>query len=339
MKDRAVVLGSVLIGILLLSAISEEKEYPIQFPASWPAPIYDFSKNPLTEEGISLGRSLFYDPILSADSIISCANCHLSYTAFTHVDHALSHGIHDSIGTRNSMTLTNLAWSRSFMWDGAVNHLDMQAIAPITQRAEMGEDIDHVVKKLNRSEAYRSRFKEVFGNPEVRGEHLLKALSQFQLTLISSNSKYDQMKRGGVDFTVQEQKGYALFQTHCNSCHEEPLFTRRDFANNGLSLDDNLQDFGRMKVTGRKEDSLLFKIPNLRNVEFSFPYMHDGRFKTLNQVLAHYTNGIQHGPTLSAELQNRLELTSDQRIDIIAFLLCLTDRDFLFNPDHAFPRR
>jgi cytochrome c peroxidase len=140
----------------------------LNVPANWPKPEYDFTRNPLSEEGIALGRQLFYDPILSADSTISCANCHLSYTAFTHVDHALSHGIHDSTGTRNSMTLVNLAWSTSFMWDGAVNHLDMQALAPISHPAEMGESAAGVVAKLQRSASYRERFLAAFGKTGER---------------------------------------------------------------------------------------------------------------------------------------------------------------------------
>ncbi|HQV37891.1 MAG: c-type cytochrome [Flavobacteriales bacterium] len=312
----------------------------LQVPEGWPKPTYDFTRNPLSEEGIALGRQLFYDPILSADSTKSCANCHLSYTAFTHVDHALSHGIHDSIGTRNSMTLVNLAWSKSFMWDGAVNHLDMQALAPISNRAELGESMAGVVKKLERSPEYRERFQAVFGK-KVSGETVLKAMAQFELTLISSGSKYDQMMRHeeGAVFNVQEQHGYALFQAHCNSCHREPLFTSGAFANNGLPIDTLLKDTGRMHITGDPQDSLKFKVPSLRNVEFSGPYMHDGRFKKLAQVVAHYSDGIQHGPTLAPVLEQKIDLGSEDKVDLVAFLLTLTDEPFLFAPEHAFPRK
>lgn len=311
----------------------------LNVPANWPKPEYDFTRNPLSEEGIALGRQLFYDPILSADSTISCANCHLSYTAFTHVDHALSHGIHDSTGTRNSMTLVNLAWSTSFMWDGAVNHLDMQALAPISHPAEMGESAAGVVAKLQRSASYRERFLAAFGKP-VSGETLLKALAQFELTLISDSSKYDRVMRhkDGEAFTDQEQNGYALFQAHCNSCHREPLFTTGAFANNGLPIDTFLVDKGRMRVTSDPSDSLKFKIPSLRNVEFSGPYMHDGRFKKLAHVVAHYSNGIRHGPTLAPELEAKIDLSPEDKVDLVAFLLTLTDKKFLFNPDLAFPR-
>jgi cytochrome c peroxidase len=310
----------------------------LELPQGWPAPTYDLTASPLTKEGIALGRRLFYDPILSHDSTISCSNCHLSFTAFTHVDHALSHGIRDSIGARNSPALMNLAWGRSFMWDGAVNHLDMQALAPITHAAEMGESLPNVLIKLQRSSSYPKSFGTVFGDTIITGEDLLKALAQFQLTLISSNSKYDKVKRGEAGFSDQESKGYVLFRANCSTCHKEPLFTSGEFANNGLPVDVKLADNGRMKVTGIASDSLKFKVPTLRNIEFSYPYMHDGRFKTLRQVLDHYDTGIRSSATLASELTNGIQLTSDQKSDVIAFLLTLTDQEFLFNPENSYPK-
>ena len=312
----------------------------IQYPDSWPEPAYDFDKNPLTKEGVELGRKLFYEPILSKDNSISCSNCHLSYSAFTHIDHALSHGIKDSIGIRNSPALMNLAWSESFMWDGAVNHLDVQALAPITDPSEMGSEINHVIQKLQETSYYPILFQETFGDSIITGEHLLKALSQFQLTLISANSKYDQImrKEAGISFSEQEQSGYAIFKSNCNSCHQEPLFSSNIFASNGLPIDTFLMDFGRMRITQNPEDSLKFKIPTLRNIEFSYPYMHDGRFKKLSQVVQHYNSGIIQHETIADELKNGIQLSHPEQIDLISFLLTLSDKEFLFNPDFAFPR-
>jgi len=162
------------------------KPIPFQTPIGWPKPTYNFSKNPLTEEAVQLGRTLFYDPILSKDSTISCASCHLQATGFTHVDHELSHGIEGRIGTRNSMTLMNLAWATSFMWDGAINHLDVQALAPITHPDEMNENFANVVAKLNRNNRYRVHFNKAYPNEPISGKHTLKAISQFLLTLGSS---------------------------------------------------------------------------------------------------------------------------------------------------------
>lgn len=315
-------------------------QFGISYPDYWPDPVYEFSQNPLTPEGIELGRKLFYDPLLSQDGTVSCANCHLSFTAFTHVDHALSHGIGDSIGTRNSMALTNLAWSTSFMWDGAVNHLDMQVLAPLSHPDEMGESLPNVVDKLQKTDTYPGLFQAAFGDSLITGEHFLKAFSQFELTLISANAKYDQVIRDepGIAFSEQEQRGYQLFKQQCASCHQEPLFTTGDFVNNGLPLDSTLMDMGRMQITQQPGDAQKFKIPSLRNIEFSSPYMHDGRFKRLSQVLKHYTSDMVESATLAPVLQKGLELSPSEQVDVIAFLLTLSDKTFLFNPDHAFPR-
>ncbi len=326
--------------ITIFYAFTSVNSLPFQVPENWPEPAYDFTKNPLTKEKVALGRHLFYDPILSRDNTISCSNCHLQYTAFTHVDHDLSHGIEGRIGTRNSPALMNLAWGKTFMWDGAINHLDMQALAPIAHPKEMDESIDNVQKKLAKTIKYPLLFSQAFGDSEITGERILKALSQFQLTLISANSKYDQVMRGdtGVTFSEQEEKGYQLFKSHCNSCHQEPLFTSGEFANNGLPVDTTLNDIGRMQITQNRSDSLKFKIPTLRNIEFSYPYMHDGRFRRLSKVMKHYTEGIQSGPTLADELRKGIPLSPEDQVDLTAFLLTLTDRTFLFNPDFSFPR-
>lgn len=330
----------ILTSVFLLSFYGEgeSKEFSINIPESWPTPHYNFKKNPLTPNKIELGRRLFYDPILSKDSTISCGSCHLSFTAFTHVDHQLSHGIKDRIGTRNSPVLINLAWSKSFMWDGAINNLEVQALAPISHPDEMDETINGVVEKLKRSEKYRNWFKEAFGEKGISGETVLLALAQFQLTLISSNSKYDKVKRGEMEFTEQEKKGYELFLKNCNSCHAEPLFTNYEFRNNGLAVDTTLNDYGRMKISQKSEDSIKFKVPTLRNIEFSYPYMHDGRFKTILEVMNHYQAGVQSSKTLSPEMKNIKKLSSNEKVDITAFLLTLSDRDFLFNPKFGFPR-
>lgn len=330
---------SILIcATLLLISFTESEIHELVFPVYFPEPVYQVSQNPLTQTKIDLGRALFYDPILSADNSISCASCHSPYNAFAHTDHDLSHGIHDSIGTRNAPALFNLAWNSSFMWDGAVNHLDMQALAPIEHAGELGSSLDSVLHMLNTSALYQSLTIAAYQDSVLTGEYLLKALAQFQLTLISAGSKYDQVQNSTASFSEQEQQGYKLFVQHCASCHEEPLFTKGVFANNGLPVDTTLNDLGRKTITGLDEDAYKFKIPSLRNIEYTKPYMHDGRFETLGQVLRHYTDGIHDSSTLDPQLSNGIQLSGNQRVDLIAFLLTLSDKDFVFNPIHQYPR-
>ena len=293
----------------------------------------------MSEDKIQLGRALFYDPILSRNNMISCASCHSQFSAFTHVDHALSHGIEDKIGFRNSPALMNLAWQASFMRDGSINHLDMQALAPISNPDEMDENITHVVFKLQASKLYPKLFYKAFGDSVITGEHTLKAISQFLLSLVSSNSKYDSVMRKQSVFTSQENNGYILFKKNCSSCHTEPLFTNDDFRNNGMPVDTTLNDFGRYRVTRNPSDSLKFKVPTLRNIEFSYPYMHDGRFSNLEDVLEFKVNGIQDSPTLDPYLKKVIKLSSKEQKAIISFLNTLTDFNFIGNPLFSEPVR
>ena len=307
-------------------------------PTGWPTPAYDFTQNPLSTDKIALGSALFYDPILSRDSTISCATCHSPYSAFTHIDHPFSHGIDNKIGTRNAPALMNLAWSTSFMWDGAIKHLDMQALAPMSNPDEMDESLKHIVSKLQHNKRYPILFFKAFSDSTITGEHTLKAISQFMLTLVSCNAKYDSVLRKEASFTEQETNGYRLFRANCASCHKEPLFTNNQFENNGLSVDTSLHDMGRMRITQDSANYLQFKVPSLRNIQFSYPYMHDGRFTRLQQVLNHYTNGITRSKTLSKPLQKPIVLSSNEKVDIIAFLYTLTDKTFLNNERFAYPK-
>lgn len=310
----------------------------VAVPTGFPAVVYDFKKNPTSAEVIALGKSLFYDGILSQDGSISCASCHSPFNAFAHTDHDLSHGINDQIGTRNAPPLFNLAWHKSFMWDGAINHLDVQALAPITHAKEMNENISNIIQKLQKTKLYPALFYKAYRDSIINSQKVLKALAQFQISLVSANSKYDRVKAGKDVFTAQEQNGYALFLKNCNACHTEPLFSSYEFANNGLPVDNTLQDVGKYKTTNLPTDSLKFKIPTLRNLSYTFPYMHDGRFKKLSQVLNHYTKGVQASPTLAPEIRQGISLTSNEKVDLIAFLLTLDDKEFVFNPKHQFPK-
>ena len=334
MKNKVLILSILSIFVLIIYGFSTIKTTPMPFivPEGWEKPVYDFSKNPLTKEGFELGRHLFYEPILSRDNTISCASCHLQATGFTHVDHDLSHGIEGKIGTRNSMTIMNVAWSQYFMWDGGVNHLDMQPLAPLSSAVEMDEKLDNIIIKLNNSEKYKTLFYKAFGDSLATGQRMLLAFSQFIVQLNSYNSKYDKYIRNEADgtFTEQEKNGLHLFRVHCASCHTEPLFTNQKFEKNGLPMDTTLNDFGRFKITRNAADSFKFKVPTLRNIQFTYPYMHDGRFKKLREVINHYAT--------TNTLAKPIRLNSNEKTDILAFLLTLTDTTFLFDKRFGFPK-
>jgi len=316
-----------------------EEETPFFVPSDWPEPSYYFEGNPLTKDKFALGRSLFYDPILSRDSTISCASCHIQFSGFTHVDHAQAHGINGLVGTRNSPVLINLAWLDQFNWDGGVGNLNGHSINPITHPKEMDNTMEEVLKRLNNSPFYKKRFQEVWGDSVIYTPYLLKTIAAFTVSLVSADSKYDRVKNGKEQFSVQESKGYRLFQQNCASCHTEPLFTSGELKKNGLSYDVEFKDAGHALISGKKRDSLLFKVPTLRNIEFSYPYMHDGRMKKLKEVLQHYSSIPKSKVSVSKELKNiKKPFTDEEQKDIISFLKTLTDKSFLYNREFMFPK-
>lgn len=304
-------------------------------PANFPTPTYDFSKNPLTQEGFELGRRLFYDPILSRDSTISCADCHISFSAFSHPDHPTSHGINGLFGKRNALPIQNMAWRNSFFWDGGVPNLDLVPLNAIQSPVEMDEKPSNVIRKLNRNSAYLNLFKKVFPTEDtISSITMLKALSQFMVMMVSANSKYDKYvrKETGGNFNADELAGLVLFQQKCASCHSTELFSDQSFRNNGL-LDDFKNDHGRAEVSTFQEDIGKFAVPSLRNVEKTAPYMHNGKLNTLESVLAHYNNGVKDSPTLDPLLKQNgrlgIPLSTEEQRQIIAFLKTLTDDSFL----------
>jgi cytochrome c peroxidase len=305
------VLFLILLSVLFISATWNWQ----QTLQKWPAPI-QIKTVYASKASFELGRALFYDPILSVDSSISCASCHLSFTAFTHVDHPTSHGIADRIGKRNAPGLFNLAWRQNFHWDGGVTSLTGQAINPLTHPDEMGETLQHILLKLNRHPHYAAFFKRIYKQKQIESWMLLDALQQFTIALVSKESYYDKVMQGKASFSIQQAKGFALFEQHCNHCHTAPLFYSNRFEINGLVIDTS--DLGRYEITGLPADREKFRVPTLRNISYSFPYMHDGRFKSLKEVLRHYGQ--------------KLQLNDPQQKDLIAFLKTLTDSTFLTNP-------
>jgi cytochrome c peroxidase len=305
----------------------------LTIPAGWPQPPTDiYVNNKLTEEGFQLGRKLFYDGRLSRDGNFPCASCHQQFAAFATYDHQFSHGFNNAFTRRNAPALFNLAWMREMHFDGGINHIEVQPLAPITNILEMAETIDNVLNKIKPDSAYKKMFTAAFGDTLINSQRMMKALAQFMGSIVSYNSKYDQVKRGEASFDASELAGYNTFKAKCNSCHTEPLFTDNSFRNNGLNIEPTLNDIGRMLITNEPADSLKFKVPSLRNIALTFPYMHDGRLFTLTQVVEHYRSGLNiTQPTLDPLLRNRIPISNQERIDLIAFLQTLTDNVLLHN--------
>jgi len=307
-----------------------------QKPTNFPEPVYNFANNKITKDGFELGRMLFNEPRLSRNNTITCGSCHIQSSAFTQHGHDVSHGIDDRLGTRNSPPIMNLAWSKAFNWGGGVFDLDTQPITPITTHEEMDENLENVYNKLRAMPKYTNKFKAAFGTEEINTSRFMKALSQFMLMCISSNSKYDKVmrKEGGVSFTADELQGYNLVKEKCASCHSEPLFTDGSFRNNGLGIS-AVNDKGLYVATLIETDKYKFKVPSLRNLKYTAPYMHDGRFLSLNAVLEHYNSEVLATQNLDPILKGSklgITLSANDKTKITAFLNTLNDEEFIKNP-------
>lgn len=303
--------------------------------AYFPDPVYTFQNNNLYEARFQLGRKIFYDPVLSSDSTVSCATCHEQAHAFAGHGTAFSTGVNGQAGVRNSPSITNLAWFPAFMWDGGINHIEVMPIAPITNPVEMNQSIAGVLAKLNQSAAYKAEFLHAYNVQEINSQSLLRALAQFIGTIVSDRSKYDDMRKGTATFTSQEQAGYSLYQANCSSCHTEPLFTDFSYRNNGL--DSVFTDQGRELITLSPSDAGKFKVPGLRNVELTYPYMHDGRFYSLNDVLDHYSSHVLSSSTLDVSLAGGIPLNDQEKSALIAFLKTLTDHQLTIDQRFSEP--
>ena len=333
-----------LIFPMLISCSNDDyQNVPIDFkvPSNFPALAYDFTNNPPTEKGFELGKKLFYDGRLASDGIVSCGFCHIQENAFTHHGHTVSHGVNNAAGTRNSPPIQNMAFQTAYMWDGATTHLDLQPIIPFTSPIEMNGNFSNAIAMMKNDAEYKKLFKQAFDGGEINSENMLKALGQFMALLVSSNSKFDKYRRNesGGTMTADELDGYAIFNQKCASCHATDLFTDNSFRNNGLAINLQVNDIGRFRVTQLESDKYKFKVPSLRNIEKTAPYMHDGRFYTLEAVLDHYSSGVVNTQNLDESLNNNgtlgIPLTQTEKAKIIAFLKTLTDNEFLTNPKFA----
>lgn len=357
------VCGLISCGNEMESPVSGPTQISLDSPDYFPNNVAMPADNPLTEQGVQLGRMLFYEKMLSADGSISCASCHQQQKAFSD-GKQFSFGVNEAKGDMNAMSLSNLHWQNRFFWNGRAKTLEEQAEQPIEDEREMNLPIEEAVKRLEADTKYPALFKNAFGTEDINAELIGKALAQFERTLISANSKFDAWIRNEVELSPEEKLGMELFFTHpdpklqlrggnCSDCHLGFL-TAGDpngftgFHNNGLDAEEHLAS-GLQSVTGNPFDKGKFKAPGLRNIALTAPYMHDGRFQTLEEVLDHYNDHIQNSPTLdvlileaSNELPDgsdavKLHLSKDEKKAIISFLHTLTDQEFITNPKFSDP--
>ena len=328
-------------------------EIPSHFP-SMPIP----EDNPFSVEGIALGRSLFYDERLSRDNSIACASCHRQEIAFTD-DATLSQGVDGKLGSRNSMALINLAWQEDFFWDGRDQTLEEQILEPIVVEHEMDQTWEETIDKLSADVEYSNQFFTVFGVKEFDSTHVAKAIAQFLRTLISGSSKYDVMYKyqNSLPLSAQEQEifntitneewagmdvFFSLSAGDCLHCHDGALAQVNMFSNNGLDATFE-DDPGRMLVTGNPADEGRFKVPTLRNIALTAPYMHDGRFQNLAEVVNHYSTGVVESPTIDPLMefahQGGVQLDAQERQLLITFLNTFTDQSFIENPAFSDPNK
>lgn len=339
---------------LICGWVAFKKPTPMKldYPKSFGNRISIPADNPTTVEGVYLGRKLFYEKKLSANNTLSCASCHEQAKAFTD-GKTVSIGVDGKTTGRNAMALVNLLWNRKFFWDGRVEGLEAQAVFPITNPHEMGQSLAESVRKLKADTVYFGLFRKAFGDTNISSDRIVKAIAQFERTLISANSPYDRYLQNEYRPNALEIEGMALFANmprpdknirgaDCAHCHGGVKTYMELFHNNGL--DRISADKGRQEVTGMQTDHGRFKIPTLRNIALTAPYMHDGRFATLEQVLDHYSEHLQTANLSSflKDVSNKkgavgLQLSAHEKKAVIAFLNMLTDSSFIYNPAFSDP--
>ncbi len=319
---------------------------------TFPAPNLP-ADNALTKEKVLLGRMLFYEKKLSGNNTQACADCHLQAFAFSDTA-TFSLGIRGQRGKRQAMSIFNMAWhDNEFFWDGRAHLLRDQALKPIQDALEMDEKLENVITKLNASTAYKNQFYRAFESYEIDATKISLALEQFMMTIVSNNSKYDRYLAGKETLTAEEERGRALFfqefnpffpnksGADCAHCHSGDNFENDQYMNNGLDTDAEMKDIGRENVTKLPEDKAKFKVPSLRNLALTAPYMHDGRFRTLEEVVDHYNQGLKPSSTLDGALeQNRptgLQLSTTDKVALVSFLKTLTDTQLTTDKRYSSP--
>ncbi|MBB4802669.1 cytochrome c peroxidase [Flavobacterium nitrogenifigens] len=310
----------------------DNPEIALNIPSDFPEVNSFVSLNKPTKYGVELGERLFSDKRFSADNTISCASCHIQANAFAdHNPQAI--GIEGRVGLRNAPSLQNLMFLKFYNWDGSKLQLETQPLVPIITHEEMDSSILEVIGKIKDDGDYKVLFRKTFGDEDITPERIYKSIAQFEYTLISSNSKYDKVKRNeGETFTESELDGYKTFQQKCASCHSSELFTDQSFRNIGFPQNTNTNEAGRGRVTGIATDFMSFRVPTLRNIEYTAPYGSFGQFSDLKSVLDYFDNGVLDAENLDPIFKNngkRIPLSEQEKMNLIAFMKTLSDKQFV----------
>lgn len=310
--------------------VRDNPELSINIPVDFPQVNNSFYTNKPTKYGVTLGEKLFHEKRFSADNTISCASCHIKSSAFAD-NNVQAIGIEGRIGLRNTPPIQNLAFMRFYNWDGSKLSLENQPIVPIITHEEMDSSILEVIGKIQNDGSYRELFQKTFGDENITPERIYRSIAQYEYTLISANSKYDKVKRNKATFTENEMKGYQVFQQKCATCHSTELFTDQSFRNIGFPINTNSNEAGRARVTGSMDEYMSFRLPSLRNVEYTAPYGSFGQFATLKDVLDYFDNGVVDADNLDPVFKNngnRIPLTEQEKEDLISFMKTLSDLEF-----------
>lgn len=335
-------LSILTIFILLISCNNDHYEpapidnpqLTLNIPLGFPELNASLNANRPTKYGVELGEKLFHEKRLSADNTISCSSCHIQGNAFAD-NNAQAIGIQNRVGLRNVPAIQNMIFMKFYNWDGNILQLENQPLVPIITHEEMGSSILEVISKIKDDLLYKGLFRKVFGDETVTPERIYKSIAQYEYTLISANSKYDKVKRNeGEAFTENEAQGYRTFQEKCASCHSTAIFTDQSFRNIGFPVNSNTNEAGRGRVTGKPEDYMSFRVPSLRNVEYTAPYGSYGQFPTLRAVLDYFDKGVLEADNLDPVFKNnrnRIPLTEQEKANLILFMKTLSDREFVKN--------
>ncbi|MFD2940113.1 cytochrome-c peroxidase [Flavobacterium notoginsengisoli] len=333
------IIGIISLLVLLTSCNNDDSdmiaidnpEIDLNIPSGFPELNAFVNQNKPTKYGVELGEKLFSDKRFSADNTISCSSCHIQEHAFTD-QKPQGVGIEGRIGLRNTPSIQNLAFMKFYNWDGSKQQLENQPLVPIITHEEMDSSILEVIGKIKDDAVYKDLFRKAFGDENITPDRIYKSIAQFEYTLISVNSKYDQVKRKETSFTESELQGYQTFQQKCASCHAGELFTDQSFRNIGFPLNTDTNEAGRGRVTGIPSDFMSFRVPTLRNIEYTAPYGSFGQFSTLKSVLDYFDNGVLDAENLDPIFKGngkKIPLTEEEKINLIAFMKTLSDREFI----------